>query len=429
MNQAMRDHLHVLHKEGRWEEITNNSEIRKASSNDEIILRRLAAAYAELGYEKQAIEVIECSGYDYKTSKWLLKDLAVYSERLNNLDGKFYFLNLIRQLNKVKVSFYQKHGVGEEIIDFFSANGYLPCEDDISELGSLSSQTTLGERVALMLTSAFYPIGDGLILDIGAAAGGSTYSLAKGLAASDRKENYVYGIDRFEGSYNKTVFPHAFDDCEDDLECFMKQTKRHSDKIVATQLNIESDLAFFCPGIPIRIAHIDAAKNLDSWATVLRRLLSPVPPSGAIWIFQDFDRFHCCYQAICLGSLVRQGARVVGCVSRGTLYIHIPPGFLASNITDALRPTVKLANAISNIYALWSELTRLDQVGFVDIDLALDLDVLMMGYLCFTYLSYGNVQKAMKIWHTIPIQFRRHSLARNICEYFGRETGFNPYKS
>jgi hypothetical protein len=229
------------------------------------------------------------------------------------------------------------------------------------ELSVLVSQTTLPERYALYRFVKDVYSGEGDILDIGCAAGGSTYCLAAGLRDNSRdftaeKDGRVIGIDKFDG-YSCNVFPEYRGKGLDDLQIFDSQISCVSRFVTPLQADLLGPDLLGRVTDSIEVAHIDAAKSLELWHSIFSLIAPRVIPGKTIWIYQDFERCRLPFQVYTLKSLLGC-AEIIGGAALSTIYIRfneqVPYDVFVRIMGDSYSLDERLAS-IHEIYPLLFE--------------------------------------------------------------------------
>ncbi|MEM7597334.1 MAG: hypothetical protein AAF382_06510 [Pseudomonadota bacterium] len=204
-------------------------------------------------------------------------------------------------------------------------------------LRRIPSETSLADRIALFDLAATHFRGEGMIYDIGTAAGGSTCCLGAGLAANAMSEadkrHKILGFDLFAG-YSihafrnskpvKAMIEARGKPFETDLEMFEAINAEYLDYIKPVQLNLVTGFADYARPGGLEIAHIDAAKSLELWNAILAVIAQSVMPGHTILVFQDFERCRLPWQWMFVADMLQSGAADwVGQYDGGTVHLKL----------------------------------------------------------------------------------------------------------
>ncbi|MEL6646398.1 MAG: hypothetical protein AAFQ05_01625 [Pseudomonadota bacterium] len=204
-------------------------------------------------------------------------------------------------------------------------------------LRRIPSETSLADRIALYDLAATHFRGEGMIYDIGTAAGGSTCCLGAGLAANPmdevEKHHKILGFDLFAGysihAFRNSKPVQAMIEArgkpfETDLEMFEAINAEYLDYIRPVQLNLVTGFADYARPSALEIAHIDAAKSLDLWNAILDVIAQSVMPGHTVLVFQDFERCRLPWQWMFVADMLQSGAADwVGQFDGGTVHLRL----------------------------------------------------------------------------------------------------------
>jgi hypothetical protein len=275
-------------------------------------------------------------------------------------------------------------------------------------LAALPSQTSLQERESLYALTKSYYAGQGDILDIGCAAGGSSFALALGVQDAG-KHGVVQCLDLFDG-YSLAAFSDAGRDSEitTDLNLFERVTLDVATHVAAQQMDLIAGFEAFCQGRRVEIAHIDAAKSLPLWSAIFRSLAKTVVPGQTIWVFQDFDRVRLPWQAYGLDALTSVG-RVIGGSHYGTLYFKfdtpIPAPLIDQLAGDAFTLESKIAATRRMYDCAISNFPELFEHDWP----ARDLTTGAIAY-CHHYAGDSETARALFEQTSVPFRCRRENV-------------------
>lgn len=229
----------------------------------------------------------------------------------------------------------------------------------VRKLYSLPSQTTSEERAYLYCATRWAFSGEGEVFDIGSAAGGSSYCLARGLADGENGAGVVVRcFDLFSG-YSRNCFKNELptDGFADDLAIFRHVTEDVSAFVEPLKMDLTERFVSYCEGRKVEIAHIDAAKSLALWQAIFSGLSTTIIPGKSIWIFQDFERVRLPWQVYCLDKLLAYG-EFIGVSPYGTPYFKFlsAPDEISLNAmaNDAFSLEEKLS-AVDRVYHIMAE--------------------------------------------------------------------------
>jgi hypothetical protein len=156
------------------------------------------------------------------------------------------------------------------------------------------------EKLFLHWIARDYFAGQGQIVDMGALAGASTYSLASGLALNpriDQSRRWIHSYDFWRFLPNFDIF-------------FPGQTfSRRQDIFPAFQRNLGDKMRYVNPhqgnirkyrwdGGPIEILFIDAAKTVDVWWHIWREYFPHAIPGRTLVLHQDYICESCHWLAM-----------------------------------------------------------------------------------------------------------------------------------
>jgi hypothetical protein len=278
----------------------------------------------------------------------------------------------------------------------------------------LPSQTTLDERYGLIdLVQSRYS-GEGLIYDIGSAAGGSTYCLARGLSQNDGlfvKDKKIKAFDLFDG-YSLKAFSQSTAVQllksegrmpSGDIDLFRIVTTPFDNLIEPVQLDLVKSFESYRAPNQIEVAHIDAAKSAQLWTAILPVIADGVMPGKSTWVFQDFERCRLPWQWHIVAELLRtQIAEITGSYEGGTLHLKLHERVPATLLEKSEHHNFDLSEQIE----LWAWLKNYLHEN-LDIERVFvgNFDSISKTVLCYIYLFSDLSKERNSILNSVDQDF------------------------
>lgn len=219
--------------------------------------------------------------------------------------------------------------------------------DEVAEeLQTLPSQTSLNERMGLYQLCAELYRGDGEIWDVGTAAGGSTYCMARGLKDNASvAHRAIKGFDLFGGYSLEAFAKHPIVSKyvkksgakSNDLDLFRHINRDFSEFVDPVQLDLSVDFEPYSKTDSVEVVHLDSAKSLDLWRATFPVIAESLLPEGSWLILQDFERCRLPWHWMVTADLLRNGiAEIHSVYDGGTVHLRlmkkIPTEIVEQNI-------------------------------------------------------------------------------------------------
>lgn len=212
--------------------------------------------------------------------------------------------------------------------------GNLHRNDEVAtELEELPSQTSLNERMGLYQLCATHYRGDGEIWDVGTAAGGSTYCMARGLKDNASvAHRAIKGFDLFGGYSLEAFVKHPVikeyvkksRGAANDLDLFRHLNRDFSEFVDPVQLDLSVDFAPYSKTDSVEVVHLDSAKSLDLWQATFPVIAESLLPEGSWLILQDFERCRLPWHWMVTADLLRNGiAEIHSVYEGGTVHLRL----------------------------------------------------------------------------------------------------------
>ena len=274
------------------------------------------------------------------------------------------------------------------------------------EFKRLMSQTTMQERETAYALARYVFSGDGEIFDVGAAAGGSSYCFAAGVLDSEiaNKRQRVVALDKFDGysmrAFQQRITPDL--NIRDDMALFRYQTMPVADALDPIRIDLNVQFPGFRNKTVIEIAHIDAAKTLETWRAIVSRLLETIIPGKTVWIFQDFVRIRLPWHAYAIAEIEPFG-HLIGGSLLGTLYFLFdkpPSSQVAQRLAkDAFTLEQKVTNVNKTFTLVEEQLPHIFGEN-------LAINDLHLGTRAYCHFWFGNKEEARSVFRSTSSEFR-----------------------
>lgn len=277
---------------------------------------------------------------------------------------------------------------------------------DAAMLRNFISQTSLQERTTLYLLAKYYFSGQGAILDLGTAAGGTAASLALGLRSNSNSTEHpsvVHTFDQFAGHaaklYNRAN--PSKPPMGSDIEVVENTIAPVAELIKIHEADLSRPFMHHVGQGKSEIVHIDVAKSLDIWKCLASELSRSIIPERTIWILQDFGRMRLHFQIYGMQYVSKYGEFIGGSAPWASLCFKFrkePSNEDIQRITDDDFTLEEKISLIDDALAANRRFAHLyhhnDPVPFY------------IGAKAFCYLDSGQKGEAVRLIESIAGPFR-----------------------
>ena len=299
--------------------------------------------------------------------------------------------------------------ISEKLADALNAPREAPAEV-AAALRAVPSQTSLEEREGLYAAARWHHKGEGQIFDIGCAAGGSTYCLAAGLRDSGNEAAPVQAFDLFDGYSLRTFAAKlpAGAGFPGDEALFDWVTRDVQPFVARNRVDLTRDFGAHTQGRRVEVAHIDAAKTLELWRSIVAGLAPTVIPGRTLWIFQDFERARLPWQIYGLSVLSRHGEFIGGC-HYGSMYFRFREAMPPADVDKLASDRFTLAERVQGVESVMK--TVADDHADV-LEAPWSLESLERALIAFCHFHFGNREEARALYRTVEESFRTDPMNR-----------------
>lgn len=297
--------------------------------------------------------------------------------------------------------------IDKSMKDFLQTESVDIAPEDSRHLRKFLSQTSFQERLTLYALARHYYSGQGAILDLGTAAGGTAGSLALGLRDNSNfvtDSSVVHTFDQFAGHavkrYNRMNPAKA--PMTDDLEVVEQTIAPVAEWISIYKADLSQPFMHHVDQSKTEIVHIDVAKSLSIWRRLASELCRSIIPHRTIWILQDFSRMRLHFQIYGMQFLTKYGEFIGGSAPWAALCFKFRQEPSNDDVRRIADDNITLEKKISLIDDALASNCR-----FAHLYNGNDPVPFYTGAKAFCYLDSGQKEEAVRLIESIAGPFRQ----------------------